>query len=108
MPNTNNDPYVIDSPTYMVEGEEYAFKVRIPGATTIADESSALYNNNEDVSDTFMSGTTSSNGVNTITSKVVTGVTGGEIYTLQWSGTVDDKTEIFLLEIRVLHPWGVF
>lgn len=103
---SSNDPWAIESPVFMVEGESYKFKIHIPGAAVIAGPTCKIYNNQDDTSVTNLDGAAATNGVDTITSPTVKNVKGGEIYILNFSGTVDTRAMTFLLEIRCLHPWG--
>lgn len=105
-PNTTNDPWAIESPMTAVEGEGYSITFRIPGAETISGQTASIWNGSEDVTATKFSGGATTNGKNTITTPALQNLLGGEILTVNVSGLVDSRTLHFLLELRVLHPWG--
>jgi hypothetical protein len=102
---TTNDPWVIESPVTMVEGSSAAFTIQVVGATTVASPTCAIYNNQQDTSSTNLTGSASVSG-NVITTKIVGTVKGGERYILATTATVDGRTDVYLLEIRVIFPWG--
>lgn len=99
-------PWVRESPITMVEGESRSFALTIVGATTITGTPTcASFNADVDSSTTNLSGSVSVSGV-VITTKVMGTVKGGESYTLATTAVVDGRTDVILLKIEVLFPYG--
>lgn len=101
-----NDPFVRGSPFYWVEGMSKKITLRLSEATSVSSQGSKLYKGTDDVSTDHLTGSASTNGTDTITSPTIHSLLGGEVYMLNFSGVVNGRTEVFLCEIRVLHPWG--
>lgn len=98
--------YVRESPITMIEGESAPFTLTIPGdSPAVSGPSQAVYNAETDVSSTCLSGSTSATGA-VVTTKTVGTLKGGETYILTMTQTVDGRVDIYLLEIRVLFPYG--
>ena len=103
----SDNPYVLESPRTMVQGESRAFNLTIPGSPTITGTPTiAIYNQETDTSATNLSSTSGSASGSVITTSTVQAVKGGEEYTLSISATVDGRTDIYLCKINVLYPWG--
>lgn len=104
---TTNNPYVLESPVTMVQGDSYPFNLTIPGSPTITGTPTVkTYNQESDTSTDNLTGSASVSG-SVITTPILHDMKGGESYTLFISAVVDGRTKIYLCELQVLHPWGV-
>jgi hypothetical protein len=103
-----NDPYVIGSPFTRVQGDSYPYVVTYPGASVIASPTCAIYQKGSDTDmvATLLSGSASTNGTTTVTTPIVQALAGGESYLLKITATVDGRTDVKLMELKCLFPWG--
>ena len=92
-----NDKTLSD-PIIMREGDERAITVRIIGSTTIASDATltmTMYKQgaSTDLSSTYLTGSMSTNGTDTITSKTTTALKQGE-YLVSIKATIDSVLRI--------------
>ncbi len=103
-----NSPYPIGGPVTMVQGASTPFICYFPGTTAIGASPTAVIRikgSDTDLSATNLSGSASTNSVDTITTPTVQALLGGETYVLAITGTLDGRTDVYLVEIQVLFPW---
>ncbi len=93
-----NNPYVNESPMVYFVGSTHSFDFNYLGSGTLATPVNALYRNKEDVSATYLSGSTTVSG-RTVTTKVCTFSLPGE-YELYV--TVTDNGMVRVKALRIL------
>ena len=103
---TINNPYVLESPVLMVEGDTYTVNMTIPSSPTITGTPTAkIYNQKTDTSTANLTGACTVTG-SVITSPTLKTMKGGEDYTLAITAVVNGRTKVYLCEFQVAHPWG--
>jgi hypothetical protein len=83
--------------------ETDAFSIPVAGATTVSAGTCTLFKGTEDVSTTYLTGSTTVSGT-TITTKTFA-ITVADEYILKTTATVDGFVRTFLAKIIVINPW---
>jgi len=88
------DP-ILTEPVFLTEGDQISIDVKISGVvSTLASPTNAFYKQNtgSDLSSTYLTGSTTASGLDTITTKTTTGLKAGN-WVLVVSATVDGQVQ---------------
>lgn len=103
---TTNNPYVLESPIALVEGESYPLLLTIPGSPTITGTPTVkMYNQETDTSSTNLNGSASSPSAGLVLTPTIQSIKGGENYTMAITVVVDGRTEVHKCEIQGQYPY---
>lgn len=88
------DPYVLESPRYLVEGDLPTYTVTYEGALAVTSPSAKIYKDETDTTSTnFPAGSASASG-NVVTLPTLAALVGGERYVIALTATVDGQVTV--------------
>lgn len=99
-----NDIWLNESPVTVVAGATRTYTVTYEGASSVSSPSAIAYKDGTDVSATvFPSGSITASGT-TVTMKPLTALSGGEVYVIAITATVDGNTDVRKLKVIAANP----